>query len=99
MKCTVCGNENPPEATFCAKCGEKVKAAIQIKAQRAPVMAQQQPMMRQQRTIRTVATPGMCFYHQQLPATYICGRCGRAICRTCGKNISGLIFCPHCSPY
>ena len=101
MKCTVCGNDNPDEATFCAKCGEKVKTPITIKAQRGPAMGgqYQQPAVRQQRAVRAVSTPGMCFYHQQLPAMYVCSRCGRSICRTCAKNIGGLAFCPHCYPY
>jgi hypothetical protein len=39
---------------------------------------------------------GMCYYHPDLPAVYICNRCGRPICRDCAKNYSGLILCPQC---
>ena len=39
---------------------------------------------------------GMCFYHQDLPAVYVCNRCGRPICRDCAKSYSGLTLCPQC---
>ena len=44
-------------------------------------------------------TPGMCFYHNQIPATYICNKCGRAICSKCAEAYGSLTFCPHCNPY
>jgi hypothetical protein len=43
-----------------------------------------------------VPPPGMCFYHPNLPAVYICSRCGRPICRDCSKEYMGLILCPQC---
>jgi len=46
-----------------------------------------------------LAAPGMCFYHQQIPATYICNKCGRAICSNCAQGYGSLTFCPQCNPY
>lgn len=43
-----------------------------------------------------VSPPGMCFYHELLPAANVCGRCGRAICRYCSKTYMDLTLCPQC---
>ena len=40
--------------------------------------------------------PGMCYYHQSLPAVYICSRCGRSICRDDSRFYGDLILCPQC---
>ncbi|MGA2785196.1 MAG: zinc-ribbon domain-containing protein, partial [Candidatus Bathyarchaeia archaeon] len=37
-----------------------------------------------------------CFYHPNLPAVYVCNRCGRAICRDDSKNYMDLVLCPQC---
>ena len=44
-------------------------------------------------------TPGMCFYHSEIPATYVCNKCGRAICVNCANKYGSLTFCPQCNPY
>lgn len=41
-------------------------------------------------------TPGTCYYHHDLPAAYICNRCGRAICHADVKPHMDLILCPEC---
>ncbi|MBU7046951.1 MAG: zinc-ribbon domain-containing protein [Theionarchaea archaeon] len=45
-----------------------------------------------------ISPPGMCFYHNQIPAVYVCARCGRSICKDCAKNHSGMVFCVQCAP-
>lgn len=47
-------------------------------------------------TIR-VPTPGNCYYHQNLVATHVCGRCGRSVCTDCAKNHGGITFCTECA--
>lgn len=43
-----------------------------------------------------VSRIGMCYYHPDLPAVYVCNRCGRPICRDCAKAYVGLMLCPQC---
>ena len=100
MKCKSCGNENPEDAVYCGKCGGKqgddikVKIQREVKVKRGPSAA---VAPRATATVkRTVSMPGMCFYHQQLPATYVCSRCGRSICHSCSSFVGSLAFCPHC---
>ena len=38
----------------------------------------------------------MCYYHQNLPATQVCSRCGRRICVSCSKPYGELALCPSC---
>ncbi|HUO41899.1 MAG TPA: hypothetical protein VMU35_02910 [Methylomirabilota bacterium] len=40
--------------------------------------------------------PNSCFYHADLPAMFVCSRCGRKICGSCNKPYSGLTLCPNC---
>jgi hypothetical protein len=42
--------------------------------------------------------PGMCAYHAELPAAFICNRCGKSICSTCAVRYGQVVFCPQCSP-
>ena len=39
-----------------------------------------------------------CFYHDYIPATYICDNCGKSICYYCQKNTSLPFQCPECMP-
>ena len=43
-----------------------------------------------------VPAPGQCFYHPNLPAIYVCNRCGRSICRDDSKAYMDLVLCPQC---
>ncbi len=43
-----------------------------------------------------VPPPGMCYYHPNLPAVYVCNRCGRPLCRDDAKAYNDLILCPQC---
>ncbi len=99
MKCKSCNVENPEGAAFCSNCGSSLGADIKVKIQRGIVQPQRRTPQIQHRQVtsrRSVSMPGMCFYHQQLPATYVCSRCGRAICHSCSSFIGPLAFCPHC---
>ncbi len=37
-----------------------------------------------------------CYYHPNLPAVMVCGRCGRNICSSCSKPYLDLALCPQC---
>lgn len=43
-----------------------------------------------------VPSMGTCSYHRELPATYICSRCGRSICKACGRQYLNMMFCTQC---
>ncbi|MEM3004194.1 MAG: hypothetical protein QXK96_02730 [Candidatus Bathyarchaeia archaeon] len=43
-----------------------------------------------------IPSMGTCSYHRELPATYICSRCGRSICKSCGRQYLGMVFCTQC---
>jgi len=43
-----------------------------------------------------IPPPGMCHFHPSLPAVYVCGRCGKEICRDDAKSYENLVMCPQC---
>lgn len=47
-------------------------------------------------TAMRVSPPGMCYYHPNLRASYVCSRCGRSICRDDSRFYGDLILCPQC---
>lgn len=46
-----------------------------------------------------MAAPGRCSYHSELPAAFICNRCGKSICSSCAVRYGQVVFCPQCSPF
>ncbi|MEM2865244.1 MAG: B-box zinc finger protein [Candidatus Bathyarchaeia archaeon] len=94
VTCPTCSMENPYSVAFCAYCGSPLAAAAATPMVKA-ISAFPSPgyLGMPTRAIRT----GFCFYHPNLPAVYVCNRCGKAICRDCAKSYGGLIMCPPCS--
>jgi len=39
---------------------------------------------------------GMCSFHPNLPAIYVCGKCGKLLCTNCTRNYMNMILCPQC---
>ena len=39
---------------------------------------------------------GTCTYHRELPAMYICSRCGHSICNACARQYLNMTFCSQC---
>ncbi|MGC8849060.1 MAG: B-box zinc finger protein [Candidatus Bathyarchaeia archaeon] len=92
VTCPVCNMENPYNAAFCFYCGSPLAAVVPtVKA--IPVAPSPGYIGIPTRAIKV----GSCFYHPNLPAIYVCNRCGKAICRDCAKSYGGLILCPPCS--
>jgi len=97
MKCPTCSGNNRDDAAFCSSCGSSLATAPTAASTVKPVP-----------TVKTVSSmghpgaavrvppPGMCFYHPNLPAIYVCNRCGRPICRDDAKAYNDLILCPQC---
>ncbi len=102
-KCPQCSSNNRDDAVFCSQCGTSfTQAGVHVSS------ATPQPSVKPVPTMRTVSPtpitappvrvppPGMCFYHVNLPAVYVCNRCGRPICRDCAKAYGDLTLCPQC---
>jgi DNA-directed RNA polymerase subunit RPC12/RpoP len=99
-KCSVCGFNNRDDANYCSNCGSPLAMPV------APPVAPTVKPVPSVRVVSPVApppiaplrvpSPGMCFYHPNLPAAYICSRCGRPICRDCARFYGDLILCPQC---
>jgi len=91
-KCPACGFDNRDDANFCANCGASLAAPPTVKP--VPAVRVVSPVA-PPGPVR-IPSPGMCYYHPNLPAAYICARCGRAICKDCAKFYNGLVLCPQC---
>ena len=95
-KCPSCGYNNRDDAAFCSSCGTSIAAAGPPTPALKPV-----PSVRVVTPVSPggpvrVPPPGQCFYHPNLPAVYVCNRCGRSICRDDSKAYMDLVLCPQC---
>jgi len=87
-KCPNCGHDNRDEANYCLKCGVKLTVP--------PIQNASETVTTQQAMTREPEVPSACSFHPLTVASYLCGRCGRALCRSCVRFSSGMIFCPIC---
>ena len=96
-KCPSCGYNNRDDAAFCSSCGASISGATSPTG----------PALKPVPSVRVVTpvspggpvrvpSPGQCFYHPNLPAVYVCNRCGRSICRDDSKAYMDLVLCPQC---
>ncbi len=92
-KCPTCGANNRDDASFCSACGTSLIGPPSVKP--VPSVRVVSPVMPAGVPMR-VPPPGMCFYHPNLPAIYVCNRCGRPICRDDSKAYQDLVMCPQC---
>jgi hypothetical protein len=93
-KCPSCGYNNRDDATFCSSCGASLAGAGAPSLKPVPSVRVVTPVSFGG-PIR-VPAPGQCFYHPNLPAIYVCNRCGRSICRDDSKAYMDLVLCPQC---
>jgi hypothetical protein len=92
-RCPSCSYNNRDDAAFCSSCGASLAGT-------APAL-KPVPSVRVVTPVTAggpirVPAPGQCFYHPNLPAVYVCNRCGRAICRDDSKAYMDLVLCPQC---
>ncbi|WP_455279710.1 double zinc ribbon domain-containing protein [[Eubacterium] cellulosolvens] len=95
-----------PQGSYVQALGKPTVSVQQIQKQPPNVRvitsttAGQMPIAAPTNQTRTVsmriAPMGNCSYHRELPATYICSRCSRSICRACARQYLDLTFCPEC---
>lgn len=94
-RCPTCGYNNRDDAVFCSSCGTNLSTTgVQPALKPVPSVRVVTPVS-PGAPVR-VPAPGMCYYHQSLPAVYVCNRCGRAICRDDSKGYMDLVLCPQC---
>ena len=104
IPCQACGRPNAEDARFCFSCGASLSRAPPVKVEvKSPLTGQvvgsQGPSPFAAPPIytpRQIQTPGSCFYHHDLPAAFVCARCGRSICAGCNKQYGALSFCTEC---
>jgi hypothetical protein len=98
--CIKCGASNEDNANFCSKCGNNLTSSAtvgpQIKSAPVGTAVGSTISMHPHSASAISAAPGMCSFHKSLPATYVCGRCGKAICSNCTFNYMNLKLCPQC---
>jgi len=93
-KCNSCGYNNRDDASFCSSCGASLAGAAVPALKPVPSVRVVTPVS-PGGPIR-VPPPGQCYYHPNLPAVYVCNRCGRSICRDDSKAYMDLVLCPQC---
>jgi len=91
--CPNCGAENPPGVRYCDRCGKPMIITRIITPLQA--VPGQQPQA-QPWTGAAIPPVGSCSYHPSMPASAICGRCGRPICAYCTIPFSTMRLCPDC---
>ena len=103
--CRVCGRGNADDARFCFSCGAAVSAGpsltppvkVEVKSPLTGLPpSSPSPMVPPIYTPRNTSRPGTCYYHAELPSSFVCSRCGRSICAGCNKQYGMLNFCPEC---
>ena len=93
-KCPSCGYNNRDDASFCSSCGASLAGAAAPALKPVPSVRVVTPVV-PGGPVR-VPPPGQCYYHPNLPAVYVCNRCGRSICRDDSKAYMDLVLCPQC---
>ena len=96
-RCPSCGYNNRDDAAFCSSCG----TSVGVTSTPAAPSLKPVPSVRVVTPVSAgspvrVPTPGQCFYHPNLPAVFVCNRCGRSICRDDSKSYMDLVLCPQC---
>ena len=101
--CQVCGKPNMDDARFCFSCGTALSQSPPVKVEvKSPLSgypamtAPMTPMVPPTYTPRQTTRQGSCYYHADLPSSFICSRCGRSICAACARQYGVLNFCTQC---
>jgi predicted amidophosphoribosyltransferase len=96
--CQICGRENAEDARFCFSCGTALSQTppVKVEVKSSLVSYPAAPMVPPIYAQRQLPRPGTCYYHPDLPSSFVCSRCGRSICAGCNKPYGVLSFCPEC---
>ncbi len=97
--CQVCGKSNADDARFCFSCGGRLLQGPPVKVEvKSPLTgyAAPPPQVPSIYSPRQSQRPGSCYYHPELPSSFVCSRCGRSICAGCLRQYGVLGFCTEC---
>ena len=106
-ECLNCGKKNAKKSRFCYSCGNPLEIGNETKSPPTvkvvtpldltpPSYISNTSIMTTPSQITRHHQPGMCYYHQDLQAIYVCGRCGKTICQNCTKPYGQISLCPQC---
>ncbi|WP_455364163.1 hypothetical protein [[Eubacterium] cellulosolvens] len=96
VTCSICGNVNHSIERLCSYCGKTLLKPVSggsVVTKPVPTVNVISPTIQGPSHTSPI---GMCRYHPELPAFYICNRCGKSLCRDCSKSHLNLILCPQC---
>jgi len=107
IPCQSCGRPNAEDARYCFSCGASLSRVqsppvkVEVKSPlTGQVLGSQSPFppipAAPIQAPRQIQSPGSCYYHHDLPAAFVCARCGRSICAGCNKQYGALSFCTEC---
>ncbi|MCX6659322.1 MAG: hypothetical protein NTX81_02930 [Candidatus Bathyarchaeota archaeon] len=83
--------------TISVQAAPKPSPAVRVIAPTGTPQLSPAPNIAERRTVSMkIPSMGNCSYHRELPAMYICGRCGRRICKACGRQYLDMMFCSQC---
>ena len=100
--CPACGSPNSGDAKYCFKCGAMVSRGPPVKVEvRSPLTPSMKPtpvapIAPSTYVSRQGQRQGSCYYHSELPSSFICSRCGRSICAACNRQYGVLSLCTEC---
>lgn len=107
-RCPSCGSSNADDAVFCSMCGVSFTEGQSPQPMQSPVATKPVPVVRTITPLAQAAprppmpapqpqmSVGSCYYHHELPASYICVRCGKQICVSCTRPYGQLAICSQC---
>lgn len=100
--CKVCGKTNSDDARYCYSCGAELSSAPPVKVDiKSPLTPSTKPtpaapIASSIYSPRQIQRQGSCYYHTELPSSYVCSRCGRPICIACNRQYGVLSLCTEC---
>jgi hypothetical protein len=101
--CHVCGKANPDDARYCFGCGVSLSYMQPVKVDvKSPLTPSMKPTPSAPTMAPSTYAPaqlqrqGSCYYHPELPSSFVCSRCGRPICTSCNRQYGVLSFCTEC---
>jgi hypothetical protein len=102
LMCQACGKANSEDARYCFSCGVALvnvpPVKVDVKSPLTPSMKPMPaaPMSAPTYTSRQLQRQGSCYYHSELPSSFVCSRCGRPICASCNRQYGVLSLCTEC---
>ena len=100
--CQACGKANSDGARYCFSCGASLSNLPPVKVDVKSLLTASMkptptaPISPSTYTPSQMQRQGSCYYHTELPSSYVCSRCGRSICAACNRQYGVLSLCTEC---